>query len=125
MTCDLSRRIPPKNWRPQFLHLYCCFLPLRPFLTTLVDPQKKYFFNHISNNLRKDIKINPLQRFYPTFCRLSRDIIFKTPYEEIYGKIVRFVQTRGKYSSNVASGIVEKMVFDSTETFNDVLNKLQ
>lgn len=54
-----------------------------------------------------------------------RDIILKTPYEEIYGEIVRFVQTRGKYSSNVASGIVEKMVFDSTETFNDVLNKLQ
>ena len=71
MTCVLSRRIPPKNWRPQSLHLYCCFLPLRPFLTTFTDPQKKHFFNHISNNLCKDIKINALQRFYPTFCRLS------------------------------------------------------
>ena len=72
MTCDLSRRKPPKNWRPQSLHLYCCFLPLRPFLTTLDDPQKKHFFCHINNNLCKYIKINILQGFYPTFCRLDR-----------------------------------------------------
>ena len=53
-----------------------------------------------------------------------RDIILKTPYEEIYGEIVRFVQTRGKYSSNVASGIVKKMVRKDTETFGKILNTL-
>ena len=69
------------------MHLYCCFLPLRPFLTTLRDPQKKHFFNHISNNLRKDIKINPLQRFYPTFCRLSRNDCMQEKVQENYNRI--------------------------------------
>ena len=30
--------------RRQSLHLYCCFLPLKAFLTTFVGPQKKHFF---------------------------------------------------------------------------------
>lgn len=34
-------RESPENWRRQSLHLYCCFPPFRPFLTTLEDPQKK------------------------------------------------------------------------------------
>ena len=34
---SLSSRIP-------CIYIYCCFLPLRPFLTTLGDPQKKHFF---------------------------------------------------------------------------------
>lgn len=51
-----------------------------------------------------------------------KDIILKTPYEDIYDEIVRFVQKKGKYSSNVASGIVEKMVRKDTETFGKVLN---
>ena len=72
MTWNLSRRIPPKNWRHQSLHLYCCFLLFKPFLATFGDLQKKHFFNHMSNNLCKYIKIDALQRFYPTFCRLSR-----------------------------------------------------
>lgn len=46
---------PPKNWRPQDLHLYKCFRPLTPFLTTSEEPQKKHFFKHINDNLRKDI----------------------------------------------------------------------
>lgn len=49
-----SRR-PPKNWRPQDLHLYKCFRPLMPFLTTSEEPQKKHFFKHINDNLCKDI----------------------------------------------------------------------
>ena len=53
-----------------------------------------------------------------------KDIILKTPYEDIYDEIVRFVQKKGKYSSNVASGIVEKMVRKDTETFGKVLNTL-
>ena len=46
---------PPKNWRPQDLHLYKCFRPLTPFLTTSEEPQKKHFLKHINDNLRKDI----------------------------------------------------------------------
>ena len=53
-----------------------------------------------------------------------KDIILKTPYEDIYDEIVRFVQKKGKYSSNVASGIVKKMVRKDTETFGKVLNTL-
>lgn len=53
-----------------------------------------------------------------------KDIILKTPYEDIYDEIVRFVQKKGKYSSNVASGIVEKMVRKDTKTFGKVLNTL-
>lgn len=36
---------PPKNWRPQDLHLYKCFRPLTPFLTTSEEPQKKHCTN--------------------------------------------------------------------------------
>ena len=43
-------------------------------------PTEKAFFNHISNNLCKDIKINNLQRFYPTFCRLSRISTFQAHF---------------------------------------------
>ena len=63
-----SRRIPPSKRRPQSLHLYRCVRPLRPFLTTFVDPQKKHFFNHISENLYKDMDFNPLQRFHHPKC---------------------------------------------------------
>ena len=53
-------------------------MPLRPFLTTFADPQKKHFFNHISDNLCKDIKISALHGFYPTFCQLGRFIYTDT-----------------------------------------------
>ena len=36
------RHILPKNWRPQSLHLYCCFLPLRPVLTTLESAEQAF-----------------------------------------------------------------------------------
>ena len=35
-------------------------------------PAEKAFLYHISNNLRKDIKINALRRFYPAFRRLGK-----------------------------------------------------
>ena len=38
------------------------------------ETRRKSIFYHISNNLRKDIKINALQRLYPTFCRLDRHL---------------------------------------------------
>ena len=41
---DLSHQGSSKNQRRQSLHLYCCFLPLKAFLTTFVSPQKKHFF---------------------------------------------------------------------------------
>ena len=41
------------------LHLYNCFRPLRPFRTTLAEPQKS-IFNHINENLYKDENINSL-----------------------------------------------------------------
>lgn len=56
------------------MYLYCCFQPLRPFLTTFADLQKKHFFNHISNIIRKDIKINALQRFCPVFLSTRPEI---------------------------------------------------
>ncbi|MBD5225349.1 MAG: HipA domain-containing protein, partial [Bacteroidales bacterium] len=40
--------------------------------TTSEDPQKKHFFNHINDNLCKDIKINPLQRFHHPKCPLGQ-----------------------------------------------------
>ena len=79
LTWDLSRRWPPRNCLPQSLHLYNCLRPLRPFLTTFLDPQKKHFFKHINDNLHKDMKINSLQRFHHPecpprrFCQLYRN----------------------------------------------------
>ena len=52
---DLSHQGSSKNQRRQSLHLYCCFLPLKAFLTTFVGPQKKHFFYHISDNLHTDM----------------------------------------------------------------------
>lgn len=52
-------------------NLYNCFRPLTPLRTTAEEPQKKLFY-HFNDNLRKDIKINYLQRFHPTFCLLGR-----------------------------------------------------
>ena len=48
---DLSRRLPPMNCLPQSLHLYIWLEPLRPFLTTFEEQQKKHFFYHIINNM--------------------------------------------------------------------------
>ena len=68
------------------LHLYNCFRPLTPFLTTFGDPQKKHFFKHINDNLHKDMKINSLQGFYPTKCppRPNKFISFSFHYFHIW-----------------------------------------
>ena len=39
------------NCLPQSLHLYIWLEPLRPFLTTFEEQQKKHFFYHIINNM--------------------------------------------------------------------------
>lgn len=54
-----------------------------------------------------------------------RDIILKTPYEDIHEEIVKFVQAKGRYDFNLASDIVEKMVRKNTVSFSNVLKKIR
>lgn len=58
------------------MHLYCCFLPFRPFLTTFADSGKKHFLYISAVIWAKMLKSMLLQRFYPTFCRLSPEKAF-------------------------------------------------
>ena len=69
-------------------------------------PAEKAFFNHISNNLRKDIKINALQRFYPTFCRLSPQLSSLTGVSEEY--ISNYFYPRLKRSGFVAHRCIQE-----------------
>lgn len=52
-----------------------------------------------------------------------KNIILKTPYEDIYGEIVKYVQKIGRYDLKTASDIVEKMVTKSTEIFSALLKE--
>ena len=63
-----------KNWRPQSLHLYCCFLPLRPFLTTLGDPQKKHFLTISAIIFAKILKSMPCRDFILLFVDQAKSL---------------------------------------------------
>ena len=79
-------------------------MPLRPFLTTFADPQKKHFFNHISDNLCKDIKISALHGFYPTFCQLGRFIYTDT----LLDTLAQFYMCKAEYEYIMAEIAAEE-----------------
>ena len=53
-----------------------------------------------------------------------KDIILKTPYEEIHEEIVKFVQAKSKYNLKTAKELVKNLRMSSSE-FTETLRKIK
>ena len=54
-----------------------------------------------------------------------KDIILKTPYEEIYGEIVKYVQVKSKYDLKTTKELVKSMIEKPSKAFTDELQKMK
>lgn len=54
-----------------------------------------------------------------------KDIILKTPYEEIYGEIVKYVQMKSKYDLKTTKELVKSMIEKPSNAFTIELQKIK
>lgn len=114
---DVRLKTPLLSGSMEVINQFCARLSYPSFVRSLggkASHAKKVMENgygygrNVSNfcTLLKQMKVSQKSAY-----RHFQDMIIKTPYEDIHGELVRFVELRGKYDKKKAEAIVSGLGF--------------
>ena len=128
---NLRNKTPLKRDSMETINQFCARHSYKGFVQSLGGKafntkeiiERGYGYGRFVSNFQNLLKhINVTQTEAHTHFK---DIILKTPYEEIYGEIVKYVQVKSKYDLKTTKELVKSMIEKPSKAFTDELQKMK
>lgn len=128
---NLRNKTPLKRDSMETINQFCARHSYKGFVQSLGGKavnteriiEQGYGYGRFVSNFQSLLKhINVTQSEAHAYFK---DMILETPYEEIYGEIVKYVRVKSKYDLKTTKEIVKNMIEKPSKAFTDELQKIK